>query len=86
MDTASNGSKGDTARLGPGIESLAQESAVENDDTSERLDFPADGHAVVGPSTCITHVGEVSFAAKDDDGRLSRLSNWFFDRLRKMCL
>lgn len=57
-----------------------------HDDAHERLDFPADSRAVVGSSTCVTHVGEVSFAAQDDDGRLSKLSNWFFDRLRKMCL
>lgn len=57
-----------------------------HDEPPERLDFPADGQASGGPSTCLTHVGEVSFAAEDDDGRLARLSNWFFDRLRKMCL
>ena len=57
-----------------------------NDDTFKRLDFPADGHAAVGPRTCIIHVGNVSFAAQDDDGRLSKLSNWFFNRLRQMCL
>lgn len=57
-----------------------------HDDAPERLDFPADGQASGGPSTCLTHVGEVSFAAEDDDGRLARLSNWFFDRLRKTCL
>lgn len=57
-----------------------------HDDALERLDFPADSRVLGGPRTCITHVGEVSFAAQDDDGRLSKLSNWFFDRLRKMCL
>lgn len=59
-----------------------------NDDALERrLDFPVDGHAAVGPSTCITHVvGEVSFAAQDDGGLLAKLSNWFFNRLRQMCL
>ncbi len=57
-----------------------------HDNALERLDFPADGRAFGGPCTCITHVGEVSFAAQDDDGRLTRLSNWFLDRLRKMCL
>lgn len=57
-----------------------------HDGAPERLDFPADGHAV-GPSTCITHVvGEVSFAAQDDGGLLAKLSNWFFNRLRQMCL
>ena len=65
---------------------VSGDDAQLHDETIERLDFPADGHAFGGPSTCITHVGEVSFAAKDDDGRLSRLSNWFFNRLRRMCL
>lgn len=51
-----------------------------------RLDFPADGCAIVGPSTCINHVkGEISVTAQDDDGLLARLLNWFCSRLRKMC-
>lgn len=54
-----------------------------HDDALKRLDFPADGHAVVRPSNCITHVCEVGFAAQDDDGRLA---NWYLERLRKMCL
>lgn len=59
-----------------------------HDDAPERMDFPADGRRFGGPCTCITHVhvGEVHFAAQDDDGQLCKLSNWFFDRLRKMCL
>ena len=57
-----------------------------HDEPPERLDFPVDGQVSDGPSTCLTHVGEVSFAAEDNDGRLSRLSNAFFNRLRKMCL
>ena len=57
-----------------------------HDDAPDCLDFPADGHAFGGPRTCTAHVvGEISFAAQDDDGLLARLSNWFFDRLRKMC-
>lgn len=58
-----------------------------HDDAHERLDFPADGRAFVGPRTCITHVvGEVHSAAQDDDGLLAKLSNWLVNRLRKMCL
>jgi hypothetical protein len=57
-----------------------------HDDAPERLDFPADGRPKNAPCTCLTHVGEVHFAAQDDGGRLARLSNRFFDRLRKMCL
>lgn len=56
-----------------------------HDDALKRLDFPADGQASGAPSTCLTHVGEVSFAAQDDGGRLGRLSNWIVSRLRKMC-
>lgn len=55
-------------------------------DEMARLDFPADGHAFGGPSTCINHVkGEVHFAAQDDDGLLGRLSNWIVSRLRNLC-
>jgi hypothetical protein len=58
-----------------------------HDDALGRLDFPADGQASGGPRTCLTHVvGEVNFAVEDDGGRLSRLTNGFFSRLRKMCL
>lgn len=57
-----------------------------HDAAIDQLDFPADGHAFGGPSTCISHVGEVGFAAQDDDGLLAKLSNWYFNRLRKMCL
>lgn len=57
-----------------------------HDDAPDKLDFPADGHAFGGPSTCINHVrGEVHFAAQDDDGLLARLSNWLVGRLRRMC-
>lgn len=57
-----------------------------HDDALKRLDFPADGQASGAPSTCLTHVGEVSFAAQDDDGWLAQLSNAFYNRLRKICL
>lgn len=58
-----------------------------HDDAPERLDFPAEGRAFGGPRTCTAHVvGEISFAAQDDDGRLTRLSNWLVSRLRRMCL
>lgn len=51
-----------------------------------RLDFPGDGSASGGPTTCITHVREFSSAAQEDDGCLTRPSNWLFNRLRQMCL
>lgn len=69
------------------ISGLGDDDHVD-DDAPEQLDFPADGHAAVGPRTCVTHVhgGEVHFAAQDDDGLLAKLSNLFFNCLRRMCL
>lgn len=76
----------ETGNVTDPISGMTGSDAHLHDDAFERLDFPADGRAFGGPRTCGTHVGEVSFAAQDDDGRLSKLSNWFFDRLRKTCL
>lgn len=53
----------------------------------EQVSFPAQGGAGNGSCTCLSHTGQVNFAAQDDNGRLlAKLVNALFNYLRNRSL